>query len=1172
MRCNDSGKALLDRRGRPFLPHLSVHRVLAAVLGALWIAFGVLSGGRPALAADCSATIAAPDTHVDIAAGNRVRAGDPVEVRWSATDRGAHLCRTPLYLVLTTGARVRFEGAGFLAMPPGAPGPYGITDAEDKTRVFIPLHAQPEAASGILKIKFYTAGPSALDWFVTGVSKGTSPEKPWVSKTLVASQQPLGLSVDSGRPAILVRDSFTPTLASGEGGIEAPKKTIISNSGEFQLEVFGKFYRVYDVASGELVLERGGVNPNFSPSSRFLGSFSDGDGFEVVDLYADAVVVSSGELNRREGFEGGAHLAAWSNNDAIVALSLWGWGGLFVKQALVDGPGVGGSPSCHACQGIGVDLRVSIESGLVSWSGQERGWGLLLDPELGSAHAGTVAAKEFPGNEDWEKRSALAAIVASRDLADAGRRYLFDSARVFQTVSDDVWHIDGSQWHLGGPLQLSHACIQDDADTCTSQAENDEKGAAELKTLASHRVEHVGRRNQRSEPVQVADARLIIARAASGAVSPKADRNVWQRLEQLGLPVNAGSREDVPITSFGWDVAYDHPETIAGQIVSKLPGARPILSGSAENAPDGIPDYVDETHEIKLIDPKRVRDIASFKAGGLTYWLITEDYQQGNSATPSSKYLHLVSGDDKGPASVVDLSTRLGADGTLARSTDQTDLPDHPWPSGLDIVTIAGGQYLLASGQWLHDRARWVLAYDLKAGKTVFFNGQIPEGIATKALSITNDGKAVVVSNSNGRIFIYGVATGAEVLSGNYVDDELVVYDPNGYYLATYEGNQFIFMKFPGLPGYLSFRQFAKVLERPDVVKGILAGAPAPPSPDLTPPPRLALHRGAGSAAPGRLKLSLSVQSNRDLAALRIFIDGQLWSDRPLEGRASDVETAIDVPPQARWLTAVASDRSGAESVPVAYALPKDTRASTRKLFVVAVGTDKYANLSKKQQLRFAVSDARSFTEAAKGQTGGYYGGIETKPFLDAPDLKAELPKTLATLAQAATRDDTIVLFASGHGYRDADNKLYLVVAESDKSRLKETSLSWDELADALSGTKARIIVFIDACHSGAVPDGGTNDEIAGVLEAHKARFTIVAAAKGRQESFESAALGGGYFTGAIVRALTADRADTDSNHNGVIELSEVYRRIKPAVVSAAKGAQTPWLARADMVGEVPLF
>ena len=35
MRCNDSGKALLDRRGRPFLPHLSVHRVLAAVLGAL---------------------------------------------------------------------------------------------------------------------------------------------------------------------------------------------------------------------------------------------------------------------------------------------------------------------------------------------------------------------------------------------------------------------------------------------------------------------------------------------------------------------------------------------------------------------------------------------------------------------------------------------------------------------------------------------------------------------------------------------------------------------------------------------------------------------------------------------------------------------------------------------------------------------------------------------------------------------------------------------------------------------------------------------------------------------------------------------------------------------------------------------------------------------------------
>ena len=38
----------------------------------------------------------------------------------------------------------------------------------------------------------------------------------------------------------------------------------------------------------------------------------------------------------------------------------------------------------------------------------------------------------------------------------------------------------------------------------------------------------------------------------------------------------------------------------------------------------------------------------------------------------------------------------------------------------------------------------------------------------------------------------------------------------------------------------------------------------------------------------------------------------------------------------------------------------------------------------------------------------------------------------------------------------------------------------------------AHIIVFIDACHSGAVPNGGSNDEIADALSAHQVRFTGV--------------------------------------------------------------------------------
>jgi uncharacterized caspase-like protein len=81
-----------------------------------------------------------------------------------------------------------------------------------------------------------------------------------------------------------------------------------------------------------------------------------------------------------------------------------------------------------------------------------------------------------------------------------------------------------------------------------------------------------------------------------------------------------------------------------------------------------------------------------------------------------------------------------------------------------------------------------------------------------------------------------------------------------------------------------------------------------------------------------------------------------------------------------------------------------------------------------------------------------------------------------------------------------------------------------------------------------------------------------VAAAKGRQQSFERPQQGGGVFTTAIVGALTAGRSATDSNSIGVIELSELYSRIKQEILKEMEGRQTPWLARSDMVGEVPLF
>ncbi|MGO9461411.1 MAG: caspase family protein [Rhodomicrobium sp.] len=1143
-----------------------------ALFGSL---IALLLTAKASLAADCTSSETAPKISVQMPAQAPVRAGDPVEIRWTSEAHRSEDCRYPLYLVFTTSARVRFEGDGFLAMPAGGEGPYGIDEKLDRTRVFIPLHALPEVASGSFKVKFYSAGANAVSWFVTGLSADFRDPERRASKVLAAAGEPLRVAVGNGKPAIVVRDSFAPDIATAGAKIEHPRKKIVSNSNEFELQVYDKFYRVYDIRSGELVIERAGRNPNFSPSSRFIGAFADGPGFEITDLYSDSVAVMSGALG---GYAGKAHLAAWSRSDALVALSFWGYGGVYVQQTLVDGPGLGdGTASCHACQGIGTALTVNYDTGIVAWSGQEQGWASLFDRTAGSQQAKALAGKEVPDTAEdlsgFERRQTIEEKSSLEQLTEFGSKYFFDAAALLKGLpkDQDVTNYDGKAWHLGDEIRLSHVCTQDAADNCSSLGVESAEGRAALMALAQHRVEHRGYKRDSRPAAQFADARLVTARAVLSSPGSNRDRNIWRRLEQLGAPVRDADRVEVPVETFTWRVAFDKPKLIVDKVAAKIPSARQIMvipSGSFTE----LPEEVDGQHELQKINPKRVRQIANWKIGKLEYWLIQEDYQTGNLATPTDQYLHIVSGNASGLLRIIDLSTRLAADGTLARATDQESELAHLWPSDVDIVTVSADRYLLASGHWLHGRDRWGLVYDLKRDKTLFFKGALPEGTTTKSLSITDNGRLFVAANSNGQVYFYNINSGEQVLTGNYVDDELVIYDANGYYMSTYEGSQFVFLKFPGLPGYLSFKQFAKVLQRPDIIKGIFYGTEAAAKPDLSPPPRLTLSAQAAAGEPGTLRISISATSLRELAKLRLYLDGQLWNERTIGGRELRSDENAVIPAQTRWLTAVAADDSGSESVPVTAEIPRDNRPSNRKLYLLAAGTNTYSDLPPNRQLRFAVADAKSFVSAVKAQNSGYYKSIEAIPFLDAPGLKTELPKTLRSMALSARQDDTIMLFVSGHGYRAPNNKLYLVLGDSKRGRLEETSLSWDDLAHAFEGTRARIVVFIDACHSGAVPDGGSNDEIADALSAQQVRFTVLAAAKGRQESFERDALGGGVFTSAIVKAITGNRAALDTNNNGVIELSELYSKIKPLVLTEMHGKQTPWLARADMVGEVPLF
>ena len=489
------------------------------------------------------------DVRVKRGAG-QIRTGDPITVEWKATS-GINLgCRTPLYLVLTTPMRTRFEGENFLVLPPRAEGPFQITYGSDRTRVFVPLHLGTRQNQGEVIVKFYEAGPLSLDWALIEVPRITREPQADLAIGRERGTAPISLgrqiTVIPGNPAIVVRDHLST---------DTPIKVVRSNSGDYELHVFDDFYRVLDAKSGELLHERSGLDPNFSPTSRFLGAYSAGPGFEIIDLYSGQVVTSNDTLHRERGFKGNVHMVAWSPGDAILALSIQGWGGIEVQQSLVDGSHRSfPNTSCHYCRGIGTALRVNIEAGvisfhpgIVSFPGQETGWASLFDRTIGTAAANTYAFARVPKQagefERWNekleaRRESIKQTTASRMLAQLAQAGFFrpqdllggfDPYKPTERIEEN--------WRLPGPMRLSHLCLESNDGKCVGRLVDWQEALSdpedENARLAKMRVVH----NTSSSPSRASfDDRLIgvretISRGGNDRTSVAV--MVWNRLGDL---------------------------------------------------------------------------------------------------------------------------------------------------------------------------------------------------------------------------------------------------------------------------------------------------------------------------------------------------------------------------------------------------------------------------------------------------------------------------------------------------------------------------------------------------------------------------------------------------------------------------------------------------------------
>ncbi|MGA0541384.1 caspase family protein [Neotabrizicola sp. VNH66] len=1070
------------------------------------------------------------------------RSGAPLALRWTDPWPKTEGCDDGRYLVLSLPERSRIAGPGAMLLGPGDLAPGGMTWRADGLRAFIPVD-RARSSSGEITLLPYVTGDYAVDWALVHLAPGGEED-------LLATGR-LQSRILPGTPEVVVFDA---------NATDAPQQRIRSNSGAFILEVREGHFIVRDTASGVPVYSGEGWFPAFSPGSRFVHAFRPESGGElspwesgtlfsdldVIDLKAGVPVLqlrAAGFASRGDFITG----LLWSPGDSFLTLFFEANGSMSMKPMLTDGPLWGGHYSCGACSPWGeAVVLIDADSG-AAW--------------MGAGHADAGRSLYFPDEMVTEAPDRL-----PETGPDGGHPLLRDMLGPPRSS-----YLAGTrdETDLGALELVSHTVIAAN-DTIASDA-----GEAMTRAATALSGSDLGARGEGRMEDRLADLGL----AARATLRLRSDVVPMEFLRLSDEESDALYQRDVVpphwITPGGY-YADSGGAALAAGLASPEEAARltQLSAAAMENgyctvsrAEDAIvTTWRSAAGVLSQLLQVHCRVGTGYEPEGFLYLLRLDDAQ--DRLVLVSEVLRYEDREEPEAAGVevidvlpwIDEDTEATEVLVPALPVDvAAQLPLRITRLGDDLIAIAG----------MNGR---VLLLDAATGgvRQLFLGLPAPEQIARIAL--TETGGHLLQLQKDGQFHVYAAGTGDRLLSGIWLDDEVMVFDPAFRFDSTPEGAAYVSLRFPGEMSLYTLEQMGARLRTPGLVAEILQAGTAMATtalPDAL-PPRLSVT--ASDLVAGRL--SLQAEADGGLSAVELYRDGVLVLRQPVQGTGAALTLDLPLLPETRWISARAVDRAGLTSALAVVPVSAGTGPPRGRLVALVVGIDDFSD-PRLPDLGFAIADARAFADAVSRAAGrGRYADVTVEMISPKAPLAVALPQRIAAVSAGLGPEDTLMVYLATHGVTGPagsalEGQLFLTDSQTRLDRLDRTALGMTQLAAALAAVPARVVVFVDACHAG-LPDSATNDALQERLSGAESRIAVIAAAKGRQVSLEGVRLGGGAFTSAVVRAL--DRAETDLDGNGALELTELYAAVKRDVVLATAGRQTPWIARSGFVGEVPLF
>jgi len=230
-------------------------------------------------------------------------------------------------------------------------------------------------------------------------------------------------------------------------------------------------------------------------------------------------------------------------------------------------------------------------------------------------------------------------------------------------------------------------------------------------------------------------------------------------------------------------------------------------------------------------------------------------------------------------------------------------------------------------------------------------------------------------------------------------------------------------------------------------------------------------------------------------------------------------------------------------------------KANNDKTFAVIIGNENYQRVSK---VDCANNDAKVFAEYCHKTLG-----IPTKnvrSYYDATygTMLAAL-KDIKSIAEAYKGDLNVILYYAGHGVPDGTGKAYLLPVDADGSQV-EVCLATSKLYKELNALHARsVVVFMDACFSGAKRGEGMIMAARGVAlkaksDVPEGNCVVFSAANGEETAFPYKEKGHGLFTYFLLKKLQETKGDVTLG-----ELGEyIQTNVRQQSVVVNRKPQTP--------------